>query len=68
MPYAGTGFVVGGGLVMTNRHVAEIFSAGLGVRDLVFRPGYQAGIDFLREKGSEASQSLQVREVAMIHP
>ncbi|MHB8268822.1 DNA/RNA non-specific endonuclease, partial [Bradyrhizobium sp.] len=68
VPYGGTGFVVGNGLVMTNRHVAEIFCSGLGVRGLVFRPGYQAGIDFLQEKGSTASQFLQVREVVMIHP
>jgi endonuclease G, mitochondrial len=29
-PYGGTGFVVGQGLVMTNRHVAEIFTEGVG--------------------------------------
>lgn len=29
-PYGGTGFVVGDGLLMTNRHVAEIFAAGFG--------------------------------------
>ncbi len=30
IPYGGTGFVVGEGLVMTNRHVAEIFAEGPG--------------------------------------
>ena len=68
LPYGGTGFVVGRGLVMTNRHVAEIFSVGLGMRDLVFRSASRAGIDFLQEKGSTASQFLRVRDVAMIHP
>jgi Trypsin-like peptidase domain/Calcineurin-like phosphoesterase len=68
LPYGGTGFVVGSGLVMTNRHVAEIFCSGLGVTGLVFRPGYRAGIDFLQEKGSTASQFLNVRDVLMIHP
>jgi hypothetical protein len=68
LPYAGTGFVVAGGLLMTNRHVAEIFSSGLGLRDLVFLSGREAGIDFLREKGSITSNVLTVRHVVMIHP
>jgi endonuclease G len=67
LPYGGTGFVVGAGLLMTNRHVAEIFSGGLGARDLVFRPGHRAGIDFDRERQG-GSRFLEVREVAMIHP
>ena len=29
-PYAGTGFVVGENLLMTNRHVARIFASGIG--------------------------------------
>jgi hypothetical protein len=29
LPYAGTGFVVGQGLIATNRHVAQLFSQGL---------------------------------------
>ncbi|MCY2966167.1 MAG: hypothetical protein NT069_21475, partial [Planctomycetota bacterium] len=32
IPYGGTGFVVGDELLMTNRHVAELFAAGLGKR------------------------------------
>lgn len=32
LPYGGTGFVVGKDLLMTNRHVAEIFALGLGLR------------------------------------
>jgi DNA/RNA endonuclease G (NUC1) len=68
LPYGGTGFVVGDGLLMTNRHVAEIFSTGLGIRNLVFRPGYGAGVDFLRERNSTASRLLGIRRVVMIHP
>ena len=30
LPYGGTGFVVGPDLIMTNRHVAELFTSGLG--------------------------------------
>lgn len=32
IPYAGTGFVVGEGLLMTNRHVAQLFSQGVGTQ------------------------------------
>jgi Trypsin-like peptidase domain/Calcineurin-like phosphoesterase len=68
LPYGGTGFVVGSDLLMTNRHVAEIFCGGLGLRDLVFLRGREAGIDFLQEKGNTTSTVLSVREVVMIHP
>lgn len=67
LPYGGTGFVVGDGLLMTNRHVAEIFCAGLGGRGLVFRPGHRAGIDFKRE-ATGGSRFVEVRGIAMIHP
>jgi endonuclease G len=67
LPYGGTGFVVGEGLLMTNRHVAEIFCAGLGGRGLVFRPGHRAGIDFKRE-AIGGSQLVEVKGIAMIHP
>ena len=68
LPYGGTGFVVGQDLLMTNRHVAEIFCAGLGLRDLNFLPGREAGIDFLQEKGTTTPHILVVRKVMMIHP
>jgi endonuclease G len=68
LPYGGTGFVVGPGLLMTNRHVAEIFAAGLGAAGLSFRPGLSAGIDFRRERGRDGSLFLAVRQVVMIHP
>jgi endonuclease G len=31
IPYGGTGFIVGDGLMATNRHVARLFSEGLGM-------------------------------------
>lgn len=68
LPYGGTGFVVGRGLVMTNRHVAEIFSSGVGNRNIGFRPGGGAGIDFRRERDNAAGQVFMVRDVAMVHP
>ncbi|MBI5368953.1 MAG: trypsin-like peptidase domain-containing protein [Planctomycetes bacterium] len=68
LPYGGTGFVVGPGLVMTNRHVAEIFALGLGRRGLSIRFGQSADVDFKRERDSEASRSVQVCGVKLIHP
>ena len=68
LPYGGTGFVVGENLLMTNRHVAEIFTSGLGDRKLTFKSGLSAGIDFVRERDSVASTVLAVRKVVMIHP
>ncbi len=68
IPYAGTGFVVGQGLLMTNRHVAELFADGVGAGDVRLKPGASVNIDFLAEHGSHARQQLQVAGVRMIHP
>ena len=68
VPFGGTGFLVGPGLLMTNRHVADIFAIGLGDRGLGFKPGIGSGVDLAREAGSSASTMLEVRGVAMIHP
>jgi endonuclease G, mitochondrial len=68
LPYGGTGFVVGDGLLMTNRHVAEIFARGLGDRRVEFIDGATAGIDFLREQGRPTGPTVAVRDVVMIHP
>jgi endonuclease G, mitochondrial len=68
LPYGGTGFVVGQGLLMTNRHVAEIFSLGLGREELSFRPGLSAAIDFRRERDRPESHPFSIARVAMVHP
>ncbi len=68
LPYAGTGFIVGDGLLMTNRHVASIFALGLGNRQLQFQAGQRAAIDFYHENGQATSDSLTVEKVVMIHP
>lgn len=68
LPYGGTGFVVGEGLVMTNRHVAQIFATGLGLRNLAFAPGLGGAIDFKQERGSTGSVPIAVKRVVMIHP
>jgi endonuclease G len=71
IPYGGTAFVVGEGLLMTNRHVAELFASGRGFRDLAFRPSSKAAWDPRREKDQDeddTSTRLTVTEVLMIHP
>ncbi|CAN7618718.1 DNA/RNA non-specific endonuclease [Bosea sp. LjRoot237] len=65
--YGGTGFVVGDGLLMTNRHVAELFALGLGDKDIVFKPDFDPGFDLKRERDGK-SQRLKVRHVRLIHP
>lgn len=67
-PYAGTGFIVGPNLIMTNRHVAQIFASGIGRRELAFLPGRTSAIDFKREIIPSAPQLLTVTQVEMIHP
>lgn len=67
-PYGGTGFVVGEGLIMTNRHVAGLFVSGLGLRGLQFLPGQEAGVDFKREVIPADPIYVQVHEVVMVHP
>jgi endonuclease G len=69
LPYAGTGFVVGHGLIATNRHVAQIFSQGLGLT-IRYRAG-DAAIDFKRQVDApdvDRTAYLSVRAVEMIHP
>lgn len=68
LPYGGTGFVVGDGLLMTNRHVAELFAVGIGREELSFRSGRSAAIDFLRERDRDDSRLFRIASVAMIHP
>src|SRR5262249_2899537 len=57
LPYAGTGFVVGPDLLMTNRHVASIFAQGLGTRRIQYQAG-DAALDFFHEIGRQESESL----------
>lgn len=67
-PYAGTGFLVGDGLLMTNRHVAELFAQGLGREELAFITGQTAAIDFLRERDRPETRLFRIASVLMIHP
>jgi endonuclease G, mitochondrial len=69
LPYSGTGFVVGRDLIATNRHVAQLFSQGLGLT-IRYRAG-DAAIDFKRQidaPDDDRTAYLWVRAVEMIHP
>ena len=69
IPYGGTGFLVGPDLLITNRHVARLFTDGLGSR-LRYHSGGSA-VDFKREDGtplSDTSARVEVAGVVMIHP
>ena len=69
IPYGGTGFVVGDGLLMTNRHVAQLFSGGLGM-SIKYQTGGSA-IDFKRQidtADDDHTAFLNVKGVEMIHP
>lgn len=70
VPYGGTGFVVGRNLLMTNRHVARLFTEGVGTKFLLYRPG-DAAVDFKREVDTgkdDRTAYFVVRNVIMIHP
>ncbi len=68
LPYGGTGFVVGDGLVMTNRHVAILFANGVGREGLSFQSGQSADVDMKRENNSSDSRLFHVDRIVMIHP
>jgi endonuclease G len=68
VPYAGTGFVVGENLLMTNRHVAELFADGVGQDAVGLRPGASVNIDFRAEHDRPDGTLLEIEGVRMIHP
>ncbi|WP_050025067.1 DNA/RNA non-specific endonuclease [Verrucomicrobium sp. BvORR034] len=70
--HLGSGFVVGEGLLMTNRHVAQLFVTGVGSGSrLAFVPGRTGAIDFGREAGFDKfnlAGTLRLTGVKMVHP
>lgn len=64
--YGGTGFVVGKNLVMTNRHVAQIFTRGVGEENVsIFLKNSE--IDF-REAPINQPDGFRLTSCVMIHP
>jgi hypothetical protein len=73
VPYAGTGFLVAADVVMTNCHVARVFSQLAPEGNWSFQPGLEAELDLFedpdapRPPGAPAA-SLRIEEVIGIHP
>lgn len=70
LPYAGTGWMIAEGIVITNRHVASIFARRQDSA-FPFRPApsggkFKARIDFREEFKLPASQEIQVEKVLYI--
>ncbi len=69
LPYGGTGFAVGKNLLLTNRHVAELFTGGLGKSGLLFRSHIGTSVDFRQEIGDTTKpKPLKVKKTVLIHP
>ncbi len=67
VPFAGTGFLAGESLVITNRHVAMLVAEGLG-RDRI-ELLLETEIDHRREQRAPYTRdAVKVRAVRMIHP
>ena len=72
--FAGTGFVVGDGLMLTNRHVAEFFvdGVGAGAGFLSFQAGTGAVLDPQYEVGDPEPGSgrdrYKVKDAVFVHP
>jgi len=69
IPFGGTGFFVGPALILTNRHVAELFTHGVGGQSrLRFIPGRPARLDTGRELQPAAGVKFRLIKPVMIHP
>ncbi len=67
----GSGFLVADDLILTNRHVADIFSMSVRGIGHFLKYGYSARINFCREKDrwdTDPSSTRRVTEVVMLHP
>ncbi len=65
--YEGTGFVVGENLVMTNRHVAQVFTEGVGERRVRIKP-WGSEIDFAEAPSPSEADGYELIKPVMIHP
>ncbi len=67
LEWIGTGFLVAEDVVMTNRHVAEVFSCRGDGGEWVFEPGVTPCIDYVEELGATTSFNFTIDEVIGIH-
>lgn len=65
--WVGTGFLVGENVIMTNRHVAEIFCKRGCLGRWEIEPEMTAKIDYVEELGSLASAEFSLTNIIGIH-
>jgi hypothetical protein len=67
MAWVGTGYVVADGVILTNRHVAFVFSQQGRGENWTFKAGLKAGIDYIDapEDGQPAAYTL--KEIIGVH-
>jgi len=65
LQYAGTGFVVGDNLLLTNRHVAELFCQ-TGGSQLAFTPGISPNVDVKQEVNGSTSIVIKLTAPILI--
>jgi glutamyl endopeptidase len=63
----GTGFLVAPGVIMTNRHVAEVFALPVDAGGWTFKVGRTPVIDYLDERGAASSATFRILGVIGIH-
>jgi hypothetical protein len=73
LPYAGTGFMVADDVVMTNCHVARVFSRLGAEGEWSFQPGLEVNLDFVEDPDTHGSEGISPGEVSIdevigIHP
>jgi endonuclease G len=67
LTYVGTAFVCGDSHLMTNRHVAQYFTQGLGsTTQLSFTPGINPSLDFKQEVNSNTSLTIRITAPLLI--
>jgi hypothetical protein len=66
--WVGTGFLVAEDVIMTNRHVANVFCRARGIcKQWAFEPGMTAHIDYVEELGSLNSAEFALTSVIGVH-
>lgn len=66
MEWVGTGFLVADDVIMTNRHVAKVFSRQTQGK-WVFEKGMRVSIDYVEELGAVDSAEFSVQSIIGIH-
>lgn len=66
-PWCGTAFLIGDGVLMTNRHVAQIFGQQSGT-SWKFMTGVTARVDYREEFQRDKSNEFEVTKILGIHP